>query len=151
MNVHKGYGYRIKSRVHWRLDKRMLELATFGLYGNGEWLNVSRPKFINTVSVRPGNTRVSRWYVLDSALAKALRRLSLVKCPKSQESNARRISSGRRSWSKRKRHLSPIVPTLSLKGVRSVNASNSNWAGDRRIKCYSVRQREVHYMGSPKK
>ena len=43
-----------------RLDKRMLELATVGLYGNdGEWLNYRATiQFVTTTPVRPGNRRV---------------------------------------------------------------------------------------------
>ena len=86
-----------------RLDKRMLELATSGLYGHdGEWLNclATISKFVFTNPVRPGNSGVfvfSLWQVSvncivharlcsDSILAKALLRLSLVKFPKCQES-----------------------------------------------------------------
>ena len=40
MYVHKDWDHCLKPQVCDRLDKRMLELATIGLYGNdGEWLN----------------------------------------------------------------------------------------------------------------
>ena len=86
----------------------MLELATIDLYGHdGKWLNclATISKFVTTDPVRPGNSgvfvfslmtclgklhRTARLY-LESILAKALLRLSLAKCPKCQESNARRI------------------------------------------------------------
>ena len=39
MYVHKGIDYCIKPPVRGKLDKRILELATIGIYGHGEWLN----------------------------------------------------------------------------------------------------------------
>ena len=51
----------IKHRVRGseRLDKRMLDLATIGLYGHdGEWLNclATISKFVTTAPVRPGDS-----------------------------------------------------------------------------------------------
>ena len=61
MYVHKGWDHCIiKPRVYGRLDKRMLELATIGLYGqDGEWLNclATISNFVTT-DTRPGNSVV---------------------------------------------------------------------------------------------
>ena len=49
MDVSFGVQY-IKPRVRGRLDKRMLEIATVGLYGHdGEWLN-----YLATKVCKPG-------------------------------------------------------------------------------------------------
>ena len=45
--IHMGCEHSVKARARGRLDKRMLALATDGLYAHdGEWLKLSRDYFL---------------------------------------------------------------------------------------------------------
>ena len=59
MYVHMGWEHSVEPRAPGRLDKRMLVIATVGLYGHdGELLKLFRDFFlvVTMVTVKPGNS-----------------------------------------------------------------------------------------------
>ena len=152
------------------MDKRMLELATVGLYGHDcEWLNyrATISKFVTTAPVRPGNRGVfvfSLWQARAGKLHRTAicwgRIAQMIKCSKCQMLRASNQKPGetppvrRRPWSKSKRHLEARICNHYPNGVCCLvhastlillSTSIAHWLSER------LENKMVHYMASPKK